>query len=92
MNESKKQKLFASAKTLPTAGAPFNFHARVVAAVRRETRLARPPSIFETLAALFPRLVALVFIIIALCATAEFYFFGRGDYTQIAEQWVFDAE
>lgn len=92
MNESKKQKLFASARTLPPSEAPFNFHTQVLAAVRQETRLERPASLVEVLAALFPRLVALAFIIIALCATAEFYFFGRGDYTQIAEEWVFGVE
>ena len=96
MNDNKLQKLCELARSEAAPVPPARFDSRVLAAVRRESRLS-PVSLFEQFGRLFPRLALAAALVIALCVAADFCF-SELDSTsittgaaQISEQWLFAA-
>lgn len=91
MNEAKQRSLLKAARrAVPTI--PADFSSKVVAAVRRESEAVHPPSIFESLAALFPRAAVAVVVVITLCVAAEWYLERASDYAEVTQEWFFDVQ
>lgn len=93
MNENQQQQLMRAARRVRGATPPESFCDDVLRAIRQEATgalTARPPTLSDQLAALFPRLAATALIVIA--AAVAFEFFADGDFVgQLAEatdQWL----
>lgn len=72
MNDRKLKKLFDLARAETPPDAPGNFSFRVLAAIRREGRPA-PPSWWDQLGALFPRLALAAALVVTACVAVGYY-------------------
>jgi hypothetical protein len=96
MNERKLKKLFELARTDPPPAPSGNFDLRVLAAIRREGRVA-PVSWWDQLGALLPRLAFAAVLVMAACLVADYYYSARQpssfaeDATQFSTETLFVA-
>ena len=94
MNEQKLQKLFSSARSEPAPGPAAGFEARVMRALRRESRPAAF-SLADQVGDLFPRMALAAAMVIGLCVAADLCLsaFVQGDLSasvaEASEQWLF---
>jgi hypothetical protein len=94
MNDRKLKKLFELSRAEHAPEPPAGFDARVLDAIRQETRLG-PPSLWDQLGALLPRLAAAAALVITLCVASDYYFSGgnsgslTADVSELSEQWLF---
>jgi hypothetical protein len=94
MNDRKLKKLFELSQAEAAPEPPVNFDAQVMSAIRRETRLA-PPSLWDQLEALLPRLAVGAALVIALCVASDFYFSSgnsgglTAEVSELSDQWLF---
>lgn len=91
MNDRKLRKLFEAARSEPQPTPSADFAAEALRAIRRG-RWPQPPSLFDELNALFPRLAWSAAVVIALCVAVDLLIPTTSlseDVAQVSEQWLF---
>ncbi len=92
MNENKLHKLFAAARNEAPPSVPDDFARGVL----REIQPVPHYSMWDQLAALFPKLASVSLLVIALSLAANFYFIEddsvAGDLNQMTDQWILSAD
>ncbi|MDB6015753.1 MAG: hypothetical protein JWR19_242 [Pedosphaera sp.] len=95
MNDRKLKELFELSRGEQPPTPPMGFDARVVTALRRESRSqAGPLSLWEQLGQLLPRLAVATVMVVGVCVAVDFYASTdapslTAGIDQISDQWLF---